>query len=384
MKILIVNNNMEIGGIQKSLANLLSEISTKHDVTLFLFNPEGALMDEIPENVQVINGNFYTRVLGMSQNQAKKKGFICAIWRSVCVILSRIFGTKWVYSMLCAMQKVKGEFDAAVSFMQNSAYKTFYGGCNEFVLNSVKANKKIAFIHCDFEKYPGNNPYNVTLYERFDTIACVSDSTREIFERVCPKTTKKTATVYNMYAFSAMEKAAEKTADIKDDGVITLFTSARISPEKGILRIIPILRRIKEKGGNFRWYIAGDGPDYEKAVALSEELNLSSDIVFLGMLDNPYPYFKNSDIVLVPSYNEAAPMVYGEAIYFKTPVFTTETTSAKELVGTEYGWVVQNNDVEIEKELTDLMLNPEKIREKDIAVSLSNEKACMQFENILR
>lgn len=84
MKILIVNNNMEIGGIQKSLANLLSEISTKHDVTLFLFNPEGALMDEIPENVQVINGNFYTRVLGMSQNQAKKKGFMCAIWRSVC------------------------------------------------------------------------------------------------------------------------------------------------------------------------------------------------------------------------------------------------------------------------------------------------------------
>ena len=36
-KILIVNNNMHIGGIQKALLNLLDEIKGKYDVTLLLF-----------------------------------------------------------------------------------------------------------------------------------------------------------------------------------------------------------------------------------------------------------------------------------------------------------------------------------------------------------
>lgn len=49
-KILIVNNNMQIGGIQKALANLLSEIAPNYEITLFLLAPEGALMKEIPEH----------------------------------------------------------------------------------------------------------------------------------------------------------------------------------------------------------------------------------------------------------------------------------------------------------------------------------------------
>ena len=37
----------------------------------------------------------------------------------------------------------------------------FYGGCNEFVINSVKAKRKISFVHCDFKHYFGHNKYNL-------------------------------------------------------------------------------------------------------------------------------------------------------------------------------------------------------------------------------
>ena len=40
-KILIVNNNLDIGGIQKALINLLRGISDKYEVTLMLFSPTG-------------------------------------------------------------------------------------------------------------------------------------------------------------------------------------------------------------------------------------------------------------------------------------------------------------------------------------------------------
>ena len=39
---------MHIGGVQKSLVNLLGEIHSRYDVTLLLFYPGGGLMKDIP------------------------------------------------------------------------------------------------------------------------------------------------------------------------------------------------------------------------------------------------------------------------------------------------------------------------------------------------
>ena len=57
-KILIVNNNMNIGGIQKALLNLLCEIGKNYDVTLLLFCKTGGLADKIPESIKVIETCF--------------------------------------------------------------------------------------------------------------------------------------------------------------------------------------------------------------------------------------------------------------------------------------------------------------------------------------
>ena len=47
-KIIIVNNNMKVGGIQKSLCNLLWSIHGRYDVTLLLFQAVGDYMNQIP------------------------------------------------------------------------------------------------------------------------------------------------------------------------------------------------------------------------------------------------------------------------------------------------------------------------------------------------
>ena len=52
-KLLIVNNNMHIGGVQRALVNLLGCIHDQYDVTLLLFHPAGVLMEEIPADVRV-------------------------------------------------------------------------------------------------------------------------------------------------------------------------------------------------------------------------------------------------------------------------------------------------------------------------------------------
>lgn len=382
MKLLFVCNNLHIGGVQKSLLNLLNEISAYHDVTLFLFCPCGK--QPVPENVKVIYGNRFTEIMGMSQAEAKEKGVFSMLWRTKWAILTKLSGIGFSFAVLSRMQKLREEYDVAISFMQNSAFKMFYGGCNEFVINSVKAKKKISFVHCDFEHYFGNNSYNRKYYRHFDRIACVSDSCKAVFDRVCPDFKDKTVSVHNCYNFAEMDALGKEYDAQYTEGVTNIFTAARISEEKGIFRMFPILSELKKSGLKFIWRIAGDGPLFEQAVSECEQYGISDCVEFLKMLPNPYPYFLRSDLLLVPSYDEAAPMVFGEAAFFRLPVLTTATTSAYELVENQgFGFVCDNNDEAIKKALKELLNSPENIAKKVSEIKISNEQALKEFEDLV-
>ncbi len=375
---------MHIGGVQKSLVNLLGEISDKHEITLLLFYGDGELKNNIPSNVNIIYGNKFTQIMGMSQQEAKNSGILTLLWRSFWTVLTKIFGIGLSFKILSKMQKVHGKYDVGVSFMQNSDYKMFYGGCNEFVINSVKADKKISFVHCDFKNYFGNNKYNRSYYKNFDKIACVSNSCKKVFDGICPEYKDKTFTVYNCYDFSDMKMQSKAYSADYTEGILNIFSAARISEEKGIFRMIPIFADFKSKGGKFIWRIAGAGPLLNDAQEACKKYGIDDCVVFLGMLDNPYPYFVKSDMLLVPSYDEAAPMVFGEAAFFGLPVFTTNTTSAVEMVKNgNLGIVCENTDEAIRSGLYEIIKNPNRILSFAGKTEASNTTALEQFENLI-
>lgn len=70
-KILIVNNNLDMGGIQKSLVNLLNEVQGKYNITLLLFSKSGALLKDVPDRVNIITPNHCYRMLGMTKDELK-------------------------------------------------------------------------------------------------------------------------------------------------------------------------------------------------------------------------------------------------------------------------------------------------------------------------
>lgn len=381
MKILIVNNNMHIGGIQKALLNLLNEIGDLYDVTLLLFYPVGELIEDIPPNIKVIYGNCFTKILGMSQAEAKADGVLTVLWRTLFVVITKLLGTKISFGILSRMQKLDDVYDAAISYMQNGYFKMFYGGSNEFVINSVKAKRKISFVHCDFKNYEGNNKYNRDFYKHFDTVACVSESVGNRFLSATGLDKNKVQCVYNCCNYEEIKSLADEYVGEYKDGCINIFTAARLSEEKGFFRMLDIFKSIKDTGLNFIWRIAGDGPQRDIIKNKIEELGLEKEIIMLGILKNPYPYFKSSDLLLVPSYNEAAPMVFDEAWALGIPILTTDTTSAKELVlDRDIGVVCKNNDDAIKSALIDILKN--KLERNDIQL-FSNKRAVKQFNDIV-
>lgn len=385
MKILIVNNNMHVGGIQNALINLLQELSKNdsYDVTLCVLGNVGDQLDAVPSNIKLISGNRFTKILGLSQAEAKRDGIFSWLWRTVFVVLTKLFGTRLTYGILSRMQKINEHYDVAISFMQNDKFNVFYGGCNEFVLNAVDADLKASFVHCAFTDYEGKNHYNAEIYTKFDRIAGVSKSQAERFKRKCPDVpADKVYAVHNCYDIdSTLRKAEEYKVSVNDD-VINIFSPVRICEEKGVVRMIPIFARLKEQGFKFCWRVAGWGPLYEEAIALRDKYQMQNEIEFLGHLTNPYPYFQKSDLLLLPSFKEAAPMVYGEAEILGVPVLTTNTTSAVELVADRgIGYVCACDDDSVEAALLEIMKKgkPQRLKESE----LTNDLALEEFAAIV-
>lgn len=362
-KILIANNNLQIGGIQRALINLLSEIAPEYEISLFLLAPEGPLMKELPAGVRVISGNPFVRVLGLSQEEAEREGIFPMLWRAVLVALTRLFRTRFVFPLLSCLQRIPGKYDLAISYMQNGSETCFYGGCAELVLHSADAKKKVCFLHCDFENYEGRCDYNIKTLMKFDAVAAVSDSVAERLLHVVPQLRNRVVTVHNCQNSQQILSLSKAYQAPYTEGTINLFSAARLRREKGIARMVPIFGKIRSMGIDFVWRIAGDGEDRCLVEMLIERYDLQERVFLLGNLVNPYPHLLAADALLVPSYDEAAPMVFGEAQILGTPIITTDTASAEELVGKpNQGRVLANDDKRLVHELAELLMNFHKLK----------------------
>ena len=96
-----------------------------------------------------------------------------------------------------------------------------------------------------------------------------------------------------------------------------------------------------------------------------KRLGLEASVTLLGEMPDPYGYLKAVDVLLIPSFSEAAPMVIGEAASLGTPVLSTRTSSAEEMiVRPGYGWVCDNTQAGITEGLGRLLANPKILRDQ--------------------
>ena len=100
-------------------------------------------------------------------------------------------------------------------------------------------------------------------------------------------------------------------------------------------------------------------------------------VTMLGEQSDPYKYLCRADWLLVPSFHEAAPMVFDEAILMGVKVITTNTASAVEMIDGEHGIVCENSTEGILRTLMSI----EKT-DKLVNGAYDNEKQKKQLENI--
>ncbi|MBQ7922070.1 MAG: glycosyltransferase [Clostridia bacterium] len=345
-KIIIVNNNMKIGGVQKSLYNLLWALDAeqKYEVTLLLFRKTGLYAERLPDSVKVVECSGPFRYLGMSQsecgNNRRDK-----IVRSFLAGLSRICGRSTaLYLMLGRQPAVEGTYDCAIAYLHNGRREAFYGGVQEFVLERIQARRKIAFLHGDYRNCGADHKENHRTLERFDQIAACSDGCRQVLESVLPHLKEKCVTVQNCHRFEEIRSLAEEDPPFYDKKQVNVVMVSRLTHEKGMERALEAAAVGIAKGLTMKLHIVGSGPMEEQLRERTERLGIQEYVVFYGEQTNPYRYMNKADLLLITSYHEAAPMIIDEARILGIPTLTTATTSSTDMVlGRDCGWVCENS-----------------------------------------
>lgn len=122
----------------------------------------------------------------------------------------------------------------------------------------------------------------------------------------------------------------------------------RLSPEKGHKFLFESLALLKTKHPHLNWklHIIGDGSLKQELVELANQLKLESNIIFKGFVNTMDTEYINSDLIVLPSENEAFPFVAIEALAFEKPVISTNVGGLPEVIRhNKTGMLVSYGDV---------------------------------------
>ena len=245
---------------------------------------------------------------------------------------------------LRARRKIRGRYDAIVSFLEGDAL-LFHDMVRD------RAERNVAWLHCDLRLFHWTRKTfrsdrdEELAYGRMDTIVFCSHITQESFERMYRIDVPKTV-IYNIIDGDSIRRQADAAAVPHDGFTITAVGS--LSEVKSHDRLVRVARMFKDAGYRLRFQIVGAGALEEPLKRLRDELGLQDSVRFLGFRKPPYPFMKASDVFVSTSKSEAASLVICEAMTLGVPIVATRTSASEEFLADDrYGIVTGHSDVEI-------------------------------------
>lgn len=326
---MFVNGHLNVGGVEKSLVDVLKAIDyDKYEVDLVLFEELGDYIDEIPKNVNIKFydlTNTYGSFIKCILKNLKPKKFKYAFMRIV-FNLQRIFGASAI-SLLKSFFKDLRTYDCAIAYR--------IGICSEFVAYVVDAKKKITWWHHGSYDYNKKQTKDIEqIYSKFDYVVSVSEGCKKMILENVNISPEKVVVIPNIIDFEDIQKKSlEKIEDnLFDKDFINIVSIGRLSPEKGMINCVLSCKRLIDLGYKVKWFLIGDGAEYDNIKEEIEKNNLDKNVFLLGRKKNPYAYLKHADIYVHPSYVESMSITVLEAMCLDKPLVVTRSIGPSEFI----------------------------------------------------
>jgi glycosyltransferase involved in cell wall biosynthesis/GT2 family glycosyltransferase len=145
-----------------------------------------------------------------------------------------------------------------------------------------------------------------------------------------------------------------------------ILFAARLDPVKRALLVVDIAAKLSElrPQGDFRFTIAGDGPEKERFKRRVRKLALDAAFDFRGHVANLAPLYAAADVVILPSRSEGMPLVIIEALASARPVVASRVGSIPEILDSSCGILIDQPDPAAFAGAIHLLLDQPALREK--------------------
>ncbi len=384
-KILFINGHMNVGGIEKSLLDLLNHINyNKYEISLLLLEDMGDYIPLINKNVKIIffnTKNVYGPLLKTLYINIKKGNYRNILYR-IIVTCSHVIGLKFNY-LLNYLLPIDKYYDIAIAYRP--------GECANILAYSINSKKKLLWWHlgnCSLSSKQIND--TTIIWKKIDKIVTVSKACQQMLKNKFTTLSNKIVILPNMINVKELEYAAGNSTPYKDESKLIFVTVSRLYTEKHVENIIDVVRKLTINNiTQFKWYIIGDGDLYEPIKKKIHLYKLEKWIIMLGSKRNPYPYIKYANILIHTSYVEAQCTTMLESMALKTAFIATKTQNPQDFTINNFNCMIaEQNILSLTQNIIELINNPTKrkflIRNAEITVKdYLPSKTIENFEKLL-
>ena len=377
MKVLVLHGHLSMGGEERVLLNVLKNlVELNYDVDLLITWNHGEnnlFENEIPEKV---NYKF------LFDNYNGKNKLIKEIYR---------IRAKATYLKKVEKTIKENKYDVIIDYSSNLLkYNNFDIKVPVFawIHFSLTFGEKLSADK--IEKYKKQ-------YKKYDKILAICDTMRDEFVEILGMDKNKVELVYNPIDLEAIRKKAENI-DKKYENYLKqdyFLQVSRLTEQKQPEHLVDIYYKLKQQGIKEKLYFIGNGEKVELIKQKIKEYKLENDVILLGQIENPYPFFKNAKLFVHTGKYEGLPTVLLESLALGTPVVAYDCpTGPKDILGknSEYGELIPLNDKDtfVEK-VYELMNKNEKyenyrklslVRANDFSMESNKAKLKELIENI--
>ena len=298
-RIAIFQSDLGVGGIQKSIVNLLRNLDyERFQVDLFLSEKNEFWTTDFPEELTI-------RYLKPTT----------AVYKFMPFSLAR--------KLLHYDFSDCGSYDLAIDF--NSYQCSCAVGAT-----SVPAKYRAMWVHNNVEiKLEDEWKYRVLWhffkgkFALYDEFVCVSRALIEPFQNMSGVRDKPFRVIQNYIdAAEIHRKMLEEPDDLQlDEHCLNVVALGRLCHQKGYDIMLEVFAEACRKRDDLRLYISGDGPDREMLEQLRQQMRLQDRVFFLGNRENPYCYMSRMDAFLSTSRYEGQPLNIMEAMAVGLPLY---------------------------------------------------------------
>ena len=375
IKVLFRHRSMEMGGVEKVLLGMLNNLDReKFDISLCLNLFQGELRNHIPNFIpfKTLAGGKedFSNIYIINKLQLVFRGVKLWLFRKFPIIPDQFI--------------LKNNADVEIA--------TGYTMFADVINSSNKKSKKIGWFHSDIT-YPKLQPTVPNILQqipKFDYFFWGSQQARDIFVETYPDIKLPPNEVIRNAI--PIDELKQKSLEIIPDFATkypVFVNVARLHSRKGHYKLMEAHHRLLEEGFYHKIVIIGDGEEMENLRLQAQKLNVMDSFIFLGSLQNPYPYVKNADFFVMPSESEGWPLIIAEALILQKPILSTNTGGIPEMITHKKNGYLVNYDVDnIYHGMKEFLTNETlitKIREnlRDSEKQFDNQKIFNRVEEII-